>query len=63
MLINQQADNERAIRLLDETLQLFDERGDVRGSARVLTSLGGVASRQGRYGEAERYCQRGLELC
>lgn len=48
---------------MDEALQLFDEGGDVRGSARVLNSLGGVASRQGRYGEAERYCQRGLELC
>lgn len=62
MLVEQQSQTERAMRLLDQSLALFRELGDSLGSLRVLNTLGGVASRQGHYHESAAYYQQALDF-
>jgi predicted ATPase/uncharacterized protein HemY len=53
---------EASIELLNQSLALFEAISDKRGISGVLSSLGGLAWRQGQYERAIALCERSLEL-
>ena len=61
-LATRQGDYERAADLSEQSLGLWEELGDVSGTARALLSLGTVASEQGDYERAISLSERAAEL-
>jgi predicted ATPase/DNA-binding SARP family transcriptional activator len=61
-LATRQGDYERAADLSEQSLALWEELGDVSGTARALLSLGTVASEQGDHERAISLSERAAEL-
>jgi predicted ATPase/DNA-binding SARP family transcriptional activator len=61
-LATRQGDYERAAELSEQSLALWEELGDVSGTARSLLSLGTVAAEQGDHERAISLSERAAEL-
>ena len=61
-LATRQGDYERAAELSEQSLALWEELGDVSGTARSLLSLGTVAAEQGDHERATSLSERAAEL-
>jgi len=61
-LCNQQGDVDRAMKLWQESLEILDKIGDVRGKAATLHSMAGVIAQQGDVDRAMKLWQESLEL-
>jgi predicted ATPase/transcriptional regulator with XRE-family HTH domain len=55
-------DAERAVRLLQESYDLYESVGDEQGCAQALVFLGGIPLGRGEVERAEEYFERGLKL-
>lgn len=53
---------EQAVRLLQESHDLYESVGDEQGCAQALVFLGGTPLGRGEVGRAEEYFERGLQL-
>lgn len=61
-IVHAQGDLRNAPPLFAQSLELYRQANDARGSADALYGLGRLANRAGRYTEAEAFLREGLEL-
>lgn len=62
VLAAEQGDYQRAVPLLEQSLELYQQLGDKLGAARSLTSLGIVAVDQAEYGRATCLYEQSMEI-